>query len=186
LEVIPLDAIAADLERDPTANTAIVSSKADQIYLVRGDPPVLDPHTQGDGVSFITQRGRDTWMTKMGSLIRLRDGEVSTRALPGVFPSDVTADPTGRWVAVGALNGTTRVLSAETLEVAAVLRGHSGRVSSVEFSADGEWLYTGSWDGDVRRWGMAALTAEPSSLLDLVTGAWGMDLDGALESSIAP
>jgi len=55
----------------------------------------------------------------------------------------------------------------------AALRGHRDRVSGIGFSPDGASLYSGSWDGTVRRWdvstgtGHVVLTGDPIEALEV-------------------
>ena len=43
-----------------------------------------------------------------------------------------------------------------------MLRGHTGGVTGVVFSPDGQRLYTSSWDGTVRIWDATPLLSEYS------------------------
>ena len=56
------------------------------------------------------------------------------------------------------------------------LTGHSGRVSALAFDPRDAWLVTGSWDGDLRQWSLAALDLDPSALLAEAEAAWGLSL----------
>jgi hypothetical protein len=77
------------------------------------------------------------------------DGRVETERPLGSAGLDVAVS--GDQVAVAHLDGTITLWSrAGTLR--ARLSGHLGRVASLAFSADGGWLYSGSWDGTVRSW----------------------------------
>ncbi len=86
----------------------------------------------------------------------------------------------GDRVAVATRTGGVRLLDARTGATLAVLRGHIGRVSSVEFGPDGRWLVSASWDGTARVWDLGELDAPAE---DLVAGAaerWGLGLEEAL------
>ena len=87
---------------------------------------------------------------------------------------DVAYD--GAWLAVGTTGGD--VLMFRDLEPVAVLRGHTGRVASVELG-DG-WLVSGSWDGTLRFWDLAVLRADPQTLVRDRERVWGLTLDEVL------
>ncbi|MCA9515993.1 MAG: hypothetical protein KC635_13700, partial [Myxococcales bacterium] len=68
------------------------------------------------------------------------------------------------------------VWAAATGELLARIRGHRERVPHVAFFPDGRLFTTTSWDGTVRAWDPAALTAPPMILAARVAG-WGGDGD---------
>ena len=49
------------------------------------------------------------------------------------FPTAVAASPDGRWVAIGGLDGSIRIVDAETLEPAVRLSAHAGNVVAVDW-----------------------------------------------------
>ncbi len=83
-------------------------------------------------------------------------------------------------VAVATLTGGVRLLDARTRATLAVLRGHTGRVSSVEFGPDGRWLVSASWDGTVRHWDLADLDTPAEDLVTRAAERWGLGLEDAL------
>ncbi len=93
---------------------------------------------------------------------------------------DLAVAPGGQRVAVGLLSGELVLLDLGAEAVEAVLQGHTKRVSSVEWSPDGAWLVSGSWDGTVRYWDVTALDAPPRRVVDELESGWGLDLEGAL------
>ncbi len=66
--------------------------------------------------------------------------------------------PDGRWLAVGGSPSRygIRILDLSTGSIVAVLRGHSNVINSLAFSADGDWLASGSADKIVRVWAVGA------------------------------
>ena len=65
----------------------------------------------------------------------------------------MTYSPNGSWLASGGSDGTVRIWPTDqTQTVPQVLRGHSGRVWTLDYSADGLWLGSGGADGTVRLW----------------------------------
>ncbi|MDP2316953.1 MAG: WD40 repeat domain-containing serine/threonine-protein kinase [Pseudomonadota bacterium] len=86
----------------------------------------------------------------------------------------------GEHVAVTTLTGGVRLLYARTGATLAVLRGHTGRVSSVEFGPDGRWLVSASWDGTARVWDLAGLDTPAEVLVTSAAERWGLSLEAAL------
>lgn len=93
---------------------------------------------------------------------------------------DIAMAPSGERVAVALLSGDIVVMDPVGGQVEAVLRGHTKRVSSVEWGPQGRWLVSGSWDGTLRFWDLAALDADPLELIRTLESAWGLGLDEAL------
>lgn len=85
----------------------------------------------------------------------------------------------GDRVAVATLSGGVWLLDAQTGATLAVLRGHTSRVASVEFSPDGAWLVSGSWDGTARLWDIRELDVPAEVLIDRGRRSWGLDLEEA-------
>ncbi|MES2642359.1 MAG: protein kinase [Myxococcota bacterium] len=86
----------------------------------------------------------------------------------------------GPHVAVATLSGDIALLRADTGEQLALLRGHTARVSSVEFGPDGTWLVSGSWDGTARLWDLAGLDEPAEALIARGERAWGLGLEEAM------
>lgn len=71
-------------------------------------------------------------------------------------PSPAAAfGPDGRVLAI-ADDWEVRIFDSETGAATSVLAGHKGRVGGIAFGPDGRTLATGSWDGIVRVWDLAA------------------------------
>lgn len=96
---------------------------------------------------------------------------------------DLAMAPGDRRAAVGLLSGEVHIVDLVAGEVEAVLEGHGNRVGSLEWAPDGSWLVSGSWDGTLRFWELAALQADPAIWVEELESAWGLDLDGALAGS---
>ncbi len=110
--------------------------------------------------------------------VRDPDGALR-RTIPfsGAPPVDITAAGDGLAV-VGQRDGRCRVLDLETGALLAILTGHEARVSTLASDGDGQ-LFTGSWDGSVRRWDLSRLRI-PASELVATAATWGITLDEAL------
>ena len=105
-----------------------------------------------------------------------------TTPTPEVSPRDAAVSPDGRWVAVGARDGTARVYGAAEGTLHAVVRGHTEQVAAVAFGPDSRHLITGSWDDTVRLWDITVLDAHPTVLHEQVTAAWRLDLASSLRA----
>jgi WD40 repeat protein len=88
----------------------------------------------------------------------------------------------GEHIAVASLSGNVLILNAGTGELLALLRGHTARVSSVEFGPGGTWLLSGSWDGTARIWDLADLQQPAETLITRAEQAWGLGLDEAMRA----
>jgi WD40 repeat protein len=83
-------------------------------------------------------------------------------------------------IAASTLSGEVLVYDGTTLELMAVLEGHSSRVASLEFSPDGSFLVTGGWDDSWRSWDLSRMSADPLDLLAEAEEAWQLSLEEAL------
>jgi WD40 repeat protein len=52
-------------------------------------------------------------------------------------------------------DGTAQLWDVATGRAAPLLRGHTDQVWGVAFAPDGRSLFTGSWDGTARAWGVS-------------------------------
>lgn len=110
---------------------------------------------------------------------RGREVCIEDRCIP-VAEDIIDVALSGRHVAVATLSGDITLLDAGTGERLAVLRGHTARVSSVEFGPDGDWLVSGSWDATARLWDLRGLDEPAQALIDRGERAWGLGLEEAM------
>jgi WD40 repeat protein/serine/threonine protein kinase len=66
------------------------------------------------------------------------------------------------WIASGGEDGKVKIWDSRSGELVRTLRGHTGIVSSLAFSPDGNRLYSGSRDKTVKVWDLSTLGAEPN------------------------
>ena len=80
--------------------------------------------------------------------------ELSTLTVDSGFRGvqSVSFSPIGDMIAAGCYNGKIYFIDAQSGEVKRALTGHSDQVSSVAFSADGQWVMSGSNDKTIRLW----------------------------------
>lgn len=71
--------------------------------------------------------------------------------------SRVDFDPTGRWLASGSDDGSSRLWDLQAATTNSItVRGSSGAVTGLGFSPNGKWLATAEEAGGVWRWDMSA------------------------------
>jgi WD40 repeat protein len=133
---------------DKTARVWDAESGALLGILTGFDSTVHDAEFSGDGGRIVTISDDKT--------IRVWDGAKFDllRTFAGNAYGGGGFSPDGRYIVAGAFDApyATRVLDADSGEVAATLIGHKGRVSSARFSADGRRIVTASVDGTARVW----------------------------------
>ena len=84
-----------------------------------------------------------------------RPGVIAVLTSDGGEVTSVAFSPSGRTLATGNADGTTRLWDMATHRQIAALTGPTGPVGSVAFSPDGGTLATGNADGTTRLWDMA-------------------------------
>ncbi|KAL1732866.1 WD40-repeat-containing domain protein [Schizophyllum commune] len=75
-----------------------------------------------------------------------------SKVLPDASSNIARFDPSGRFVAAGALNGVVRVWDLETKDFVRLLRGHVDRITTLDWSRNSRYLLTGSADWNVAIW----------------------------------
>jgi WD40 repeat protein/serine/threonine protein kinase len=93
------------------------------------------------------------WDVKTGEKLLTLEGEHSGEVYTLAFSSDED----GQWIATAGEDSAVRVWDSHTGSRVRNLRGHTGLVSSLAFSADGRRLYSGSRDTTVKVWDMTQL-----------------------------
>lgn len=171
-EVIQLNADTMEIERIFTglmAPTPDLTLSPDERFLAAGDFignfAVWDYQTEEilfttkydkpfSAVKF-TPDGRYMFeATQSGNLIiRDTDNWESIWELPlGPGWNDIAITSDGQYFAIGEGNGTLRMYTVETQELAHEFVGHRGIIGSVAFSPDDRLLMSGSGDGSARVW----------------------------------
>ena len=105
------------------------------------------------GARRIAPVGEDLVVLMETSLLLLgEDGAVKAEWPVRQDALDIAGADVGGLVAIGYMSAPVSVGRVGEAEPLALLEGHSGRIGSLAFSADGNWLYTGGWDGSERVW----------------------------------
>lgn len=78
----------------------------------------------------------------------------------------LAVSPDASWLACGSDNASIRMIPLKGNNMQYQLSGHTGKIKSLIFSYDGQYLYSASLDGKVLRWDMATRTST-----NITTGA---------------
>jgi WD40 repeat protein/serine/threonine protein kinase len=78
-----------------------------------------------------------------------------------VWATAFSPDREGRWVASAGEDSTVKIWDSRTGALVRSFRGHTGLISSVTFSNDGKYLFSGSRDKTVKVWDLSQLEAVP-------------------------
>jgi hypothetical protein len=167
-----------DLDDDPTGSwVALLEEGSGRVFGTDGGAPWVIG--EWAGATSVAAGADEVIVAVPGGLVRASKsgGELARWTLAGAGATqDLELSPDGL-VAVAALDGTTRLLDADGA-LLALLRGHEERVSAVVF--DGGSLWTGSWDGTARRWGLGPLRVAPADALQALERAWAGRADALL------
>lgn len=77
----------------------------------------------------------------------------------------LAVSPDASWLACGSGNSSIRMIPLQGNSTQYELKGHNGKIKSLVFSYDGDYLYSASLDGKVMKWDLAARTSQ-----DVTTG----------------
>jgi hypothetical protein len=179
------------LKAFPDRRGAVLYASGGNVWWLQGTPlraTLRFPEVDADHVAAV---GDDALVGVSDALLRVDPAGVVTQRWPlPARVSGLTTSHDGRLVAASLKSGTVLILRATDGEVLAGLYGHHGRVSSLEFSDDDAWLFTGAWDATARLWSMAELEADPGAVVAQMEAAWGRGwedvLGGDAERAAAP
>jgi hypothetical protein len=90
-------------------------------------------------------------------------------------------DASDQHIVIGDDYGRISVLDASDGHLLATVIGHRRLVADV--AVRGDVAFSASWDGTMRRWGLAATTADRETLAATVPRAWSMTVDDVLSAS---
>jgi len=93
--------------------------------------------------------------------------ELWRRTSPNMFTSMAVHED---WVIVGDRQGNIEVVSHDG-QLQARVAAHRRRISGL--AVDGDTLWSGSWDGAIKRWGLQALALPRHDVLEAAETAWG-------------
>jgi WD40 repeat protein len=84
--------------------------------------------------------------------IAKQDVVVSVNSSQSTIIRKLRIAPDAKLLALGADDGTIRIVSLETFEVVQTIRAHQGRISDLDFSPDSRTLLSAGRDGFLRFW----------------------------------
>ncbi|HUS66457.1 MAG TPA: hypothetical protein VMZ28_18095, partial [Kofleriaceae bacterium] len=148
---------------------------------LRHDTDVLDAAWSPDGTRLATAGGDGAarvWDPVSGALLQTMPGD------PGSIARAIAIDPGGHNVALGAERAIHVWRLADGAPVA-ILSGHGGPISTLEFSRDGR-LLSASWDGTAKVWDAAGgrlLASLEGHRARVWAATWSPDGERALTSS---
>ncbi len=113
---------------------------------------------QGDVNQMKASREGDRLLIRSSDIARVLDLSTGKSLLPRLEPEleEVGFSANGRYLALAPSNRFIRVVSAVDGRLVAELRGHTNKVTSLSFSADGSLLASSSKDGTARLWRLPA------------------------------
>jgi hypothetical protein len=112
------------------------------------------------------------WNMKMNSSSPDQEFEPSATSLAVAF------HPDGKTLAVGTFDGQVVLYELAGGKIGRTLTGHTGKVTSIGYSADGATLVSASLDGTVIRWAMETGVKINSKKLDQDTQSIAISADG--------
>jgi eukaryotic-like serine/threonine-protein kinase len=171
-----------DLGASPDAAAAGAVAEDGGLWLIRaGAPPTatrIGRVSEAAAVD-VTSDGRVVTATRGAVTLWAADGTSRALPHPDVTVLDVVVSPDDRFIATAGLDAVVRVLDLDDGRLIASLEGHEQRVSALAWH-DPRVLWSGSWDGAVRRWGLADLTADAHDLARGAEEAWALQVEDAL------
>jgi WD40 repeat protein len=72
----------------------------------------------------------------------------------------LSVSPDAGWLACGGSNSVIKMIPIKGNSIGYELKGHSGKIKSLLFSFDGNYLYSASLDGKVLKWDLSARTSK--------------------------
>lgn len=163
--VTPVNAVPP-LPGLPDAHVPITAANADRIVLLGqlGRDTIRDVMWSPDGRTIALLGTRGVWLyddptlTQPPRLLAVASGTISTMLF----------SPDSRYLALAVENEAARdfavhLWNLQSDRVEHVLTGHTGAITTLDFSADSRLLATGSADSTIRLWNME--TGEPAHVL---------------------
>jgi WD40 repeat protein len=145
-------------------------------------PEAAPPDGAGEGDETAGKPSATSWQPAyqngVGTLYlwNLRDKKLLAQAPMTAEPFQIAFSPDGRWVAVtyaSEILGTIELRDANSGKVVKSLTGHSGMLTSLDFSADSKLLLSSGLDGTVRLWDVAKGTLR-ATLVSFGDGTWAV------------
>lgn len=124
------------------------------------------------------QPWREGLLVSAGTEVSFRDAQSGEVRWTWSSPRPLTAlETTPNWAAVGDLDGRLWILDGQGV-LRSSARGHRRRISGLR--AHGDVLWSSSWDGTARRWGLGAVDEPLATLIADVT-TWDLSVEAVLQ-----
>jgi WD40 repeat protein len=143
------------------------------VWNARYSSPEIAEAFPGKSSSYVITAGRDqtarVWDLKADNdfVLRGHTGEVND----AIFNPKPRPDGSGWYAATASDDMTAALWKASAPDKPTFLRGHTGPLSGLAWSSDGEWLVTTSKDKQVRIWNVKSDTPRAARVLNKHTGS---------------
>ncbi len=115
------------------------------------------------GIAFVPGKNQFFTSGTDGKVIKwdLDDREKSLQIIyaNGDIIDVLAISPDAGWLACGGQNASIRMIPVKGNDIGYELKGHTGKIKSLIFSYDGEYLYSAALDGKVLKWDLSAKTS---------------------------
>lgn len=181
----PLDEIAIDAGATHDGSWIVVLGERGAVRRLREAAPDPEPLFRSPGAVAVDVGAEGLQLAvAFPEEVRLVDtrGRTGLRLdAPGAGLLDVAISADGGLVAAAGVDGVARVWSTADGALRALLRGHEGRVSVLQFSPRAPVLVTGGWDRSARIWDLGELDRPLDAVVEEIQDNWGAAIGGLSE-----
>lgn len=123
-------------------------------YALKSDSVLCSIQFNQDGSLFAFANGKNVFLvhTENGTQAGTCDIPQDPNNPPKLHTRAISFSPESKHLAISGQSNNVILFSVDTLSVISVFAGHSNTVSSLAFSNDGLYLYSGGFDGRVCKW----------------------------------
>lgn len=173
-----------DLAQSIGGEYAVLSDGHNTVSVISGDSCIHTWTIPGAGAVDISANG-DRVVISTDDALQVLDAQGQQLwQQPALNVLDVSISADGHWVAAGTSDHIAKLWEGNTGRFRAIFPGHTDRVSSVDFRADGRILVSGSWDGTARFWSLDVLETDPLVLATQSEKLWNLPFQEALAAAV--
>lgn len=123
-------------------------------YALKSDSVLCSIQFNKDGDVFAFANGKYVYLVKTedGSLSETFDIPQDPMNPPKLHTRAICFSPNSKYLAISGQSNNVILFSIEAHSVISIFTGHSNTVSSLAFSKDGHYLFSGGFDGRVCKW----------------------------------
>jgi len=177
LQVVPGDAGRTLLGFSPDGKQYLVQSDANLELWEISPRQLVQSFPVGPENILAVTFSRDMQRLVVGTAASIEIWKIGLAArapaqrIGGVTPmTSLAVSPDDTLILAGAIDGTLSLFDARAPDRPPVrIRSHQNRVSSLAFTADGQFVASGSWDNTVKVWAVTGGQDQPRSLTELRT-----------------